>query len=177
MEHSLRHALGQAATFLEHQAESLAQNWACRTVQCNLEAASNRDLPMQDNAPWVLIKGSEEDKKKCGAVLNACAGLCVLLAALVEPFMPSVTCKVICAACECSYLILQFPTHLSIPGNSSVMKHKCYYHPKKLLMHPPWVTEPWMVSVACKLDPFAHIPSCHMAVHMCMSGHHHSTPV
>ena len=49
---------------------------------------------MQDNAPWVLIKGSEEDRQKCGALLNACAGLCVLLAALVEPFMPSVTRKV-----------------------------------------------------------------------------------
>ena len=49
---------------------------------------------MQDNAPWVLIKGGEEDRQKCGALLNACAGLCVLLAALVEPFMPSVTRKV-----------------------------------------------------------------------------------
>ncbi len=49
---------------------------------------------MQDNAPWVLIKGSEEDRQKCGALLTACAGLCVLLAALVEPFMPSVTRKV-----------------------------------------------------------------------------------
>ena len=94
MERIASHALGQAASFLEHQAQSLARNWARRTVQCKLEAASIRDLPMQDNAPWVLLKGSEEDKKKCGAVLNACAGLCVLLAALVEPFMPSVTRKV-----------------------------------------------------------------------------------
>ena len=52
------------------------------------------DWAVQDNAPWVLIKGSEEDWQKCGALLNACAGLCVLLAALVEPFMPSVTRKV-----------------------------------------------------------------------------------
>ena len=42
----------------------------------------------------MLIKGSAEDRQKCGALLNACAGLCLLLAALVEPFMPSVTRKV-----------------------------------------------------------------------------------
>lgn len=51
-------------------------------------------MAAQDNAPWVLIKGGPEDRRKCGALLNACAGLCLLLAALVEPFMPSVTRKV-----------------------------------------------------------------------------------
>lgn len=61
------------------------------------------DWVMQDNAPWVLIKGGEEDRQKCGALLNACAGLCVLLAALVEPFMPSVTRKV-CTKCPLAFL-------------------------------------------------------------------------
>lgn len=42
----------------------------------------------------MLIKGGEEDRARCGALLNACAGLCVLLAALVEPYMPSITRKV-----------------------------------------------------------------------------------
>lgn len=46
---------------------------------------------MQDNELWVLLK---EDAQKCGALLNACIGLCVLLAALVEPYMPSITAKV-----------------------------------------------------------------------------------
>lgn len=59
-----------------------------------LVASLTPGTAMQDNAPWVLIKGSDEDKQKCGALLNACAGLCVLLAALVEPYMPSVTRKV-----------------------------------------------------------------------------------
>ena len=36
----------------------------------------------------------KEDVEKCGALLNACVGLCVLLAALVEPYMPSITAKV-----------------------------------------------------------------------------------
>lgn len=48
---------------------------------------------MQDNALWVLLK---EDVERCGALLNACVGLCVLLAALVEPYMPSITAKVLC---------------------------------------------------------------------------------
>jgi methionyl-tRNA synthetase len=46
---------------------------------------------VQDTTPWVMVK---EDKEQCGALVNACAGLCVLLAALVEPYMPSITRKV-----------------------------------------------------------------------------------
>ena len=65
--------------------------YSCSGLPGHLQAS---DWAVQDNAPWVLIKGSEEDRQKCGALLNACAGLCVLLAALVEPFMPSVTRKV-----------------------------------------------------------------------------------
>ena len=70
-------------------------------LTAHLEASLKPGMAMQDNAPWVLIKGSDEDKQKCGSLLNACAGLCVLLAALVEPYMPSVTRKVpISAPCK-----------------------------------------------------------------------------
>ena len=47
---------------------------------------------MQDTTPWVLVK---EDKEQCGALVTACAGLCALLAALVEPYMPSIAQKVV----------------------------------------------------------------------------------
>ena len=42
----------------------------------------------QDNKPWVVMK---EDAAECGALLSGCIGLVALLAALLEPFMPSVT--------------------------------------------------------------------------------------
>ncbi|KAK9918584.1 hypothetical protein WJX75_005162 [Coccomyxa subellipsoidea] len=55
-----------------------------------ISAAGNKFF--QDTTPWVMVK---EDKEQCGALVNACAGLCVLLAALVEPYMPSITRKML----------------------------------------------------------------------------------
>ena len=46
---------------------------------------------LQDYKPWECIKS---DKELCGSYLAACLGLVALLAALIEPYMPSVTRKV-----------------------------------------------------------------------------------
>ena len=46
---------------------------------------------LQDYKPWESIKS---DKELCGSYLAACMGLVALLAALVQPYMPSVTRKV-----------------------------------------------------------------------------------
>ena len=54
-----------------------------------LVLAGNKFL--QDHKPWEAIKS---DKELCGSYLAACMGLVALLAALVEPYMPSVTRKV-----------------------------------------------------------------------------------
>lgn len=51
---------------------------------------------LQDYKPWESIKS---DKELCGSYLAACMGLVALLAALVEPYMPSVTRKV-SACCQ-----------------------------------------------------------------------------
>ncbi len=45
----------------------------------------------QDHKPWEALKA---DKELCGSYLAACMGLVALLAALVEPYMPSITIKV-----------------------------------------------------------------------------------
>lgn len=45
----------------------------------------------QDHKPWEAIKS---DKELCGSYLAACMGLVALLAALLHPYMPSVTRKV-----------------------------------------------------------------------------------
>lgn len=46
---------------------------------------------LQDYKPWESIK---TDKELCGSYLAACVGLVALLAALIHPYMPSVTRKV-----------------------------------------------------------------------------------
>lgn len=46
----------------------------------------------QDHKPWEALKA---DKELCGSYLAACMGLVALLSALVEPYMPSITTKVL----------------------------------------------------------------------------------
>ena len=58
---------------------------AIRVVMA-VSAAGNKFI--QDTKPWVVMKA---DAAACGELLSGCAGLVALLAALLEPFMPSVT--------------------------------------------------------------------------------------
>ena len=53
-----------------------------------------RDTSLQDHKPWELRKGNEEEVAVCGTVINTSLGLVLLLAALVEPYMPSISAKV-----------------------------------------------------------------------------------
>ena len=52
-------------------------------------AAGNKFF--QDHKPWEALKS---DRELCGSYLAACMGLVALLAALVEPYMPSITERV-----------------------------------------------------------------------------------
>lgn len=49
---------------------------------------------LQDHKPWALKKGGEAEVAACGTVINASLGVVLLLAGLVEPYMPSITTKV-----------------------------------------------------------------------------------
>ncbi|KAJ8942642.1 hypothetical protein NQ318_013355 [Aromia moschata] len=44
---------------------------------------------MQANQPWVLLKGSEDDKIRAGTVIGVCSNLACLLATLLHPYMPN----------------------------------------------------------------------------------------
>ncbi|KAK9807550.1 hypothetical protein WJX72_002305 [[Myrmecia] bisecta] len=59
-------------------------------IAMSISAVGNKFI--QDTQPWVVIKS---DPEACGTLLAACVGLVALLAALVEPYMPSVTSKVL----------------------------------------------------------------------------------
>ncbi|GLV36249.1 Methionyl-tRNA synthetase [Carabus blaptoides fortunei] len=44
---------------------------------------------MQSTQPWVLLKGSVEDKIRAGTVIGLCCNLVCLLATLLHPYMPA----------------------------------------------------------------------------------------
>lgn len=46
---------------------------------------------VQDNELWVMLKA---DGEQCGSLVAACLGLVLLLAATLQPFMPSFSAKV-----------------------------------------------------------------------------------
>ncbi|VEN61377.1 unnamed protein product [Callosobruchus maculatus] len=43
---------------------------------------------MQSNQPWVLAKGTEEERLRAGTVVGICCNLACLLAILLQPYMP-----------------------------------------------------------------------------------------
>lgn len=44
---------------------------------------------MQSNKPWVLVKGTPEEKSRAGCVVSLSANFAALLAVLLQPFMPT----------------------------------------------------------------------------------------
>ncbi|CAE1325612.1 MARS [Acanthosepion pharaonis] len=44
---------------------------------------------MQSNKPWVLVKGTPEEKSRAGTVVSLSANIAALLSVLLEPFMPT----------------------------------------------------------------------------------------
>ncbi|XP_050499287.1 methionine--tRNA ligase, cytoplasmic [Diabrotica virgifera virgifera] len=43
---------------------------------------------MQSNQPWVLLKGSDDEKVRAGTVIGMCCNLSCLIATLLQPYMP-----------------------------------------------------------------------------------------
>ena len=74
-----------------HRAGSLALHMSSGRpfTRWRCSAAGNKFF--QDNKPWTLLAS---DLPQCKTLLAACLGLVVVLGALVEPYMPSVTVKV-----------------------------------------------------------------------------------
>ncbi|XP_071446728.1 methionine--tRNA ligase, cytoplasmic isoform X2 [Hetaerina americana] len=57
-------------------------------LRCLLVISRHGNLLMQSSQPWVLVKGSPEDRKKGGSVVGLCANLTCLLSMLLSPYMP-----------------------------------------------------------------------------------------
>ncbi|MFH4981261.1 hypothetical protein AB6A40_007970 [Gnathostoma spinigerum] len=46
---------------------------------------------MQSNQPWVLVKGSSEDRVRAGTIIGVAANISCLLGVLMHPFMPKIS--------------------------------------------------------------------------------------
>ncbi|XP_052815564.1 methionine--tRNA ligase, cytoplasmic-like isoform X2 [Mya arenaria] len=49
---------------------------------------------MQENKPWVLVKGTDTDRKRAGSVVSLAANLACLLSVLLQPYMPEVSATI-----------------------------------------------------------------------------------
>ncbi|CAJ0952700.1 unnamed protein product, partial [Mesorhabditis belari] len=61
---------------------------AVKTV-LNLSRRGNQY--MQSNAPWALLKGSDEEKKRAGTVISIAANVAYTLALILHPIMPKIS--------------------------------------------------------------------------------------
>jgi len=87
-----------------------------------LELSDLGNRYFQKNEPWKLIKGSEEEKSKCAAVLYTCANLCHDLAILMHPFLPESSVKI------CSFF--------SVPLSGFSSAGKCAIKPNTYIKKP-----------------------------------------
>ena len=75
---------------------------------------------MQANKPWVLIKGSPEDKQRAGTVVGLAANLACLLSVMIQPYMPATSKTLqdqLKAPSSCNTLKPQFLCYLK-PGHA-----------------------------------------------------------
>lgn len=86
-----------------------------------LELSDLGNRYFQKNEPWKLIKGSEEEKSKCAAVLFTCANLCHDLAILMHPFLPESSLK-ICSTFSKPLLKLSDAGKQNIERNTKINK-------------------------------------------------------
>ena len=86
-------ALGkEVAQLVRTYVENMEKQNIRSGLQGLMAASSCGNLFLQENAPWVLFK---ENPGRCGTILAACLGLVRILAALAQPFMPSLTDKIL----------------------------------------------------------------------------------
>ncbi|KAL3997291.1 putative tRNA binding domain family protein [Acanthocheilonema viteae] len=59
-----------------------------------LSISRHGNLYIQSTQPWVLIKGSENNRKRAGTIIGIVANLTYLIAVLLYPYMPSISAKI-----------------------------------------------------------------------------------
>ncbi|VDK51953.1 unnamed protein product, partial [Cylicostephanus goldi] len=75
----------------DHQMDSVHQKDAVRTV---LAMSRRGNQYMQSQQPWVLIKGSDEDKKRAGTIIGVATNISYHLAIVLHPIMPEISARI-----------------------------------------------------------------------------------
>ncbi|KAK6751177.1 hypothetical protein RB195_002881 [Necator americanus] len=63
-------------------------------VRAVLSMSRRGNQYMQSQQPWVLMKGSEEDKKRAGTVIGVAANISYHLAVVLHPIMPEISARI-----------------------------------------------------------------------------------
>jgi methionyl-tRNA synthetase len=74
-----------------------------------LEVSRRGNQYFQANTPWVLIKGSEDEKKRAGSIISLGANITILISTMLYPYMPQVS-KQIREFCNVKKII-KLPEH------------------------------------------------------------------
>lgn len=79
----------------------------------NISRRGNQHI--QSNKPWVLIKGTPDEKARAGSVIGLCTNVSCLLSVMIQPYMPTISKTIqeqINAPLECNVLMPQFVCYL-----------------------------------------------------------------
>ncbi|XP_019618782.1 PREDICTED: methionine--tRNA ligase, cytoplasmic-like [Branchiostoma belcheri] len=82
------------------------------TTILNISRLGNQYI--QANKPWVLLKGTEQDRARAGTVVGLCANVACLLSVLLQPYMPDIS--------------TQIQEHLAAPAGVNVLVDKLVCH-------------------------------------------------
>ncbi|XP_066291489.1 methionine--tRNA ligase, cytoplasmic-like [Branchiostoma lanceolatum] len=62
------------------------------TTILNISRLGNQYI--QANKPWVLLKGTEQDRARAGTVVGLCANMACALSVLLHPYMPDISTQI-----------------------------------------------------------------------------------
>lgn len=60
-------------------------------IKYMLNISRHGNLYMQNQKPWVLVKGNEEEKSRAGTVIGVSCNVACLLAIIIQPYMPAIS--------------------------------------------------------------------------------------
>ncbi|XP_031620753.1 methionine--tRNA ligase, cytoplasmic [Contarinia nasturtii] len=119
---NLGNFINRALVFCEKNFNSIISTVVLSDIECNLLVVINREIKgyiacmekaklrdgirhtmsisrhgnqyLQLQQPWVLLKGSEEEKKRAATIISFCCNIACILASLLSPFMPETSRKI-----------------------------------------------------------------------------------